>query len=84
MATIGEVEDAVKELEAAGFRSIVVDLRGIDFIDSSGLRLLITLRNDVKRNGHALSLMPAAPAANRIFDITRTRSLFDWRDHAVR
>ncbi len=80
MASADQLHDAVRELEAAGFGSIVIDLRAIDFIDSTGLRMLLSLRNDAKRNGHALTLMPAGPAASRIFDITGTRGLFDWRE----
>ena len=84
MATVDEVESAVKELRDSGFESIVLDLRGIDFIDSSGLRLLIGFRNDVERSGHTLTLIPPGAAVSRIFDITRTRGLFDWRERFPR
>ena len=84
MATADALHDAVRVLETSGFGSIVVDLRGIGFIDSTGLQVLISLRNDAKRNGHALTLIPAGPAASRIFDITRTRGLFDWRERFIR
>ncbi len=84
MASVEQVEEAVTQVKDAGFESIVIDLHGIDFIDSSGLRMLISLRNDAKRNGHTLTLMPPGPAASRIFDITRTRGLFDWRERFSR
>ena len=80
MASADEVGGAVAELRATGFDRVVVDLRHVDFIDSTGLRTLIALRNDAKRNGHALTLLAPAPAVGRIFDITGTRGLFDWRD----
>jgi hypothetical protein len=41
--------------------------------------VLLALRNDAKRNGHALTLVPPAPTVGRIFAITGTRGLFDWR-----
>ncbi len=82
MLSVAELEDAVRELKDAGFESIVIDLHGIEFIDSTGLRILISLRNDAKRNGHTLTLIPAGQAASRIFDITGTRGLFDWRPFA--
>ena len=84
LASVDQLERAVGELRVAGFGSIVVDLRNVDFIDSTGLSTLITLRNDAKRNGHALTLCPPGPAASRIFDITRTRGLFDWRERFTR
>ena len=64
---------------SAGSTRIVLDLRLVDFIDSTGLRVLLTLRNDIKRNGHALLLVPPQPAVRRIFAITGTRGLFDWQ-----
>jgi hypothetical protein len=44
--------------------------------------MLLSLRNDAKRNGHALTLLSPATTARRIFAVTGTRGLFDWRgDH---
>ncbi len=83
LASVEEVEQAVEELKTAGFRSIIVDLRKVDFIDSTGLRLLITLRSDSMRNGHALTLVSPGESCGRIFDITGTRGLFDWRDRSA-
>ena len=84
MASVDELDDAVRQLKDSGFESILIDLRGIDFIDSTGLQVLISMRNDAKRNGHTLTLIPAGQAVSRIFDITRTRGLFDWRQRPAR
>lgn len=78
LATAGQVAEAVDELAAAGHVRIVVDLRGVEFIDSQGLRMLLVLRNDAKRNGHELNLFPPAPSARRVFHLTQTAGLFDW------
>ena len=58
---------------------IVLDLSQVDFIDSTGLRVLLSMRNEAKRNERGLTLVPPTPAARRIFEITGTRGLFDWR-----
>ena len=71
-----EVAEALKTSSTP----ITLDLRQVDFIDSTGLRMLLSLRNDAKRNDHALTLVPPAPAARRIFELTGTRGLFDWLD----
>ena len=70
----------VRGLRAAGFEQMVIDLRGLTFLDSSGLRLLLSLRNDAKRRGRRLVLVPGPPVVQRIFAMTATRTLFDWRD----
>ena len=78
-----ELERVVSELRVLQVTEIVLDLRQVDFIDSSGLRTLLALRNDAKRNGHSLTLIPPAPAVRRLFEITGTRGLFDWQGDRV-
>lgn len=74
-----KVDRRVSELRASEVTQIVLDLRQVAFIDSSGLRVLLALRNDAKRNGHTLRLVPPAPTVRRLFEITGTRGLFDWQ-----
>ena len=79
LASTGELEQEVRRARAAGHTVVVLDLRNVAFIDSAGLRILLSLRNDAKRTGYTLCLVPPAPAILRIFEITRTGGLFDWR-----
>lgn len=81
LSTVDRVEREVAGLRAGGFDHIVLDLRHVGFLDSSGLRLLLSLRNTAKRTGHALTLIPGSREVQRVFELTATRSLFDWRDH---
>ena len=73
------LQNRVSELLPPGGTEVVLDLRQVEFIDSSGLRALLGLRDDAKRNGHALTLIPPPPLAQRVFEITGTQGLFDWR-----
>ena len=78
LASAGRLEREVAQERAAGSTRLVIDLGDVDFIDSTGLRILLALRNDAKRNGHVLTLVPPPLTAQRIFTITGTRALFDW------
>ena len=78
LATADMLEREVGQQRANGVTRLVIDLGDVDFIDSTGLRILLTLRNDAKRHSHALTLVPPAPTARRLFTITGTRALFDW------
>ena len=83
LASAYSLEREVGQQRAAGSTRVLIDLADVDFIDSTGLRVLLALRNDAKRNSHALSLVPPPPTAGRIFTITGTGALFDWEgDHS--
>ena len=73
------LERKIAELRAVGTPRLVLNLRGLEFMDSCGLRSLIALRNDCKRTGQELELIPGRPAVQRLFTLTGTRGLFAWR-----
>jgi anti-sigma B factor antagonist len=70
MATVSALEAQVTELREAGFRRIVIDLRGLRFIDSSGLHSLLRCDEQARRNGASLQLVRASPPVQRVFEIT--------------
>lgn len=50
LLTVATVEREVQELRANGFTSIVLDLRELTFIDSTGLGLLLRLDAEAQRD----------------------------------
>ena len=81
LSTVDQLADEMRELWDVGFDQIVLDLRRLEFLDCCGLRLLLSLRSDAERDGDRLQLVPGRPAVERLFELTATRDLFDWRDH---
>lgn len=51
--------------------TVVVDLGGVDFIDSVGLSVLVTAHNRGESQGTVFSVRSASPACMRVFEITR-------------
>ena len=80
LASIDRLEREVGELRGVGFEELVVDLRGVEFLDSAGLRLLLSLRDDAQRGGYGLALVRGPACVQRVFELTATSGLFDWRD----
>ena len=80
VSTVAALDAQTRELRASGFEAICIDLRSVVFLDSTGLRTLLALRNDAKRARHRFTLVPGPPTVQRVFDLTATRTLFEWRD----
>ena len=78
LASIATLEHEVRELLSVGFDRIVIDLRSACFLDSVGLCLLIRL-NDERQDGQQLILVPGSAQVQRVFELTNTRELFEWR-----
>ncbi len=65
LATLETLRAALDGVENAG--RLVLDLRGLSFIDSTGLRLLVALHQRAQRDGFQLTLVaPAAPVDKAI------------------
>ena len=57
---------------------MVVDLRGLGFMDSSGLRALAVAAQRLQRAGRRFVLVPGAAQVMRVFDITRMRERLEF------
>jgi stage II sporulation protein AA (anti-sigma F factor antagonist) len=71
----GAVADELSELPAKGATEVVIDASGLTFIDSSGLRALLTAREQLEQAGASLQLTELSPAVERVLDMTGTRAL---------
>ena len=81
MATVGAVEQELKQLRRTGVDRIVIDLSGLTFMDSSGLHLVARWTNKASRDGFELELEPGPPAVQRIFELAAMTDTLPWRRH---
>ena len=79
LGTADELTEKVHGLWSAGDEAVLIDLEPLEFIDSSGLRALLALRETAVHDGHELTLRPGSSVVQRIFDLTGTARLFRWR-----
>ena len=70
IATVTRVSDEIDALVAVGFGDLVLDLRGVSFMDVAGLRLAIT---QARRPDATVPLIDGPPAVARIFDLAGVR-----------
>ena len=71
LATVGLVEAPLRELWASGFDAVVLDLREVPFMDSTGLRLVIHETRLAEQDGKALRVEIAeGGAVHRLLEVT--------------
>ena len=68
------LQEAVRAILEAGGRGVVLNLKGVRFIDSSGVASLLSV-NAMLAGGHTLRICNISRAVQRVFDLTRL-SLF--------
>jgi anti-sigma B factor antagonist len=76
VATAPAVRDELYRLIDRGTKRIVVDLAGMEFIDSTGLGVFVGALKRSREGGGELELRSLKPAARKIFDITGLSSAF--------
>lgn len=69
--TAGELDGALEPLLAdPALRGMVVDLSGVDFMDSSGLGICIKAIKGVREKGAEVSFVVTSARVRRVFEIT--------------
>jgi anti-sigma B factor antagonist len=74
-ATVPVLDERMAAFEGDGVSAIMLDLRELTFIDSSGLLAFLQARTRAEANGHRLVLVGASPAVRHLFAATRTETL---------
>lgn len=70
MATATRLDETVQALLRQGAGELVIDLSGLSFVDSSGLRLLIILNDRAATDGWRLQLVRPPDDAFVVFRVT--------------
>lgn len=72
MAATPQLAHAIGELRQTGAVHLIVDLRRVIFIDSTGVRLALELAAAARDDGLRFELLPGPPQVQRIFELTGT------------
>jgi anti-anti-sigma factor len=77
LATAPQVAEVLDGLapDAEGVRHIVLDLRGLTFMDASGLHELIRQNNYARQNRHNLAVVRGRDAIDRLLALTAVEEL---------
>ena len=79
IAVVGRLRDVI-EPNMGPEQTIVLDLSGVEFMDSSSLRYLVQARGALTADGGSLTLRNPSSAARRLLTLVEAESLLE--DHA--
>lgn len=71
------LRDLLGQIMDGGSTRILLDLSDVDFLDSSGLGLLVTAHRKASEHGWAFGVASAGSAVTRVFELTRTTRMLN-------
>ena len=71
LASTPGLEGVLERPELTAAPMLVIDLQGLEFLDSTGLRVLLSTHERSKERGQAFAVTRGSPQVQRLFSITR-------------
>ena len=71
IATAPQLEEGLEKVEANSPGVLLLDLRKVEFIDSTGLRAVIAADERARSAGRRLVIIRGTPAVERVFSVTQ-------------
>ena len=78
--TSPEFEERLSELISRGDKDIIIDLGGLDYVSSAGLRIILATAKDSKEKGGQLLLSALQDMVKEVFEISGFTSIIPIYD----
>ncbi len=82
LSTTLKVERELHRVEGSTPGLLVLDLSGLTFLDSTGLRLIVGADQRARRDDRRLAIVKGPAAVHRVFSITKLDERLDMVDDA--
>ena len=82
MATQPQLREVLEAHAARG--AFTLDLSGLRFLDTSGLRLILETAEAARRDGVAFRVLPGRESVQRLFEVSGVTELIPFQDGADR
>lgn len=70
LSTATDLERSLASVQAGGRQVVVLDLRRVSFMDSSGLRVILAADARARSSGTKFVLVKGPPGVQRVFQLT--------------
>lgn len=78
ISTVGQAEDALRTAKERGVPELVLDLSRLRFLDSTGLRFVLSGEALLREAGARLRIVPGPERVQRVFRIARLEERLDF------
>ena len=79
IASVGEVERQIDDVEQDPPETLLLDLRGLSFMDSTGLRMILATDARLRAQGRRLVLVPGPEPVHRVFRLALLEDRLEFR-----
>ena len=83
LSTVAKVQEELRRVEASSPATVVVDLSKLTFLDSTGLRCIVTADERARAEGRRMVIVRGPDAVQRVFAITRLEERLEMVDDAA-
>jgi anti-sigma B factor antagonist len=80
LATGPALQEELRQLAGTTHKQTIVDLRGVEFMDSTGLRILVCAHQDATADGRRFGIANAPDQVQRLLSLTGTTGLLALTD----
>jgi len=77
-AAATEAEEVLKPLYTSDGKDVIIDCNGLEYIASSGLRILLSILKGAKANGSRVTLRGVNDDIKNVFKLTGFISIFEF------
>ena len=82
LSSVPKVQEELRRVEADAPDTLVVDLSKLTFLDSTGLRCIVTADERAREAGRRMVIVRGPDAVQRVFTITRLEERLEMVDDA--
>jgi anti-sigma B factor antagonist len=83
LSTVAKVQEELRRAEARSPATLVVDLSKLTFLDSTGLRCIVTADERARDEGRRIVIVRGPDAVQRVFAITKLDDRLEMVDDAT-
>ncbi len=83
LSSVTKVQEELRRVEASAPPTLVVDLSKLTFLDSTGLRCIVTADERARSEGRRIVVVRGPDPVQRVFSITRLDDRLEMVDDAA-